>query len=138
MFTPPRPRRSSRTALVIALGSLGLAILTGVQALAHHPGSHAQRLSDRRVRVEVTATVPDTCTRIASVQAGRPEGVEPVAGTLPVTVRLSRPADAICATQVVAVKDTAVLAMPSGNMLMLYVVGQDGAVAGTERVPIRS
>lgn len=138
MFTPPRSRRSSRTALAIALGSLGVAILAGVQALAHHPGSHAERLPDGRVRVDVTATVPDTCTRIASVQAGLPEGVRAVAGTLPVTIRLARPADAVCATQVRALREQAVLAMPSGNMLMLYVVGQDGAVAGSERVPIRS
>src|SRR3712207_6241052 len=68
----PRSRYLSYPALLAALLSLVLAIATAAETLAHHPGSHAARQGDGRVRLDVSAVVPDACTAVASVERGAP------------------------------------------------------------------
>ena len=77
--------------------SLVLAIATAAETLAHHPGSHAARQGDGPVRLDVSTGVPDTCMAVASVERGTP-------ASEPVTARLERPAELICATVVTAVR----------------------------------
>ena len=105
--------------------------------LAHHPGSHAAREADGRVRLDVVVTAADACTTIAAVTAGAPSGVAPVPGSTPVTARLQRPGGA-CATVVTAVRAEERLHLGQNvGQILLYVVGPDGAVASTERVPVQ-
>lgn len=137
-----RTRSCSRASL-LALGSLllGLATVTAVavEAFAHHPGSHARRLDAGSVRVEAVAVLADSCTRVASIRAGTPpEEPAPAAGSLPVTMQLSRPAGAVCAT--VVGKGEAVIeldAAPQMQRVHLYTLGPDGRLVATERVAIR-
>ena len=63
---------------------------TAGTAEAHHPGSHAVREKDGRVRVEVAAAAADSCTAIASVRNVAPPRVTPPPATAPVTVQLQR------------------------------------------------
>jgi hypothetical protein len=84
--------------------SLVLAIATAAETLAHHPGSHAARQGDGRVRLDVSTVVPDTCMAVASVERGTPASVQAPRGAEPVTARLERPAELICATVVTAVR----------------------------------
>ena len=42
-------------------------------ALAHHPGSHATREADGRVRVEAVTVANDRCTALSPVTAGAPD-----------------------------------------------------------------
>jgi hypothetical protein len=133
----PRPRHLSYPALLAALLSLVLAIATAAETLAHHPGSHAAREGDGRVRLDVATAVPDACTTIAAVEKGAPPSVQPPRGAEPVTVRLERPAGLACATVVTAVRREAVLEIPPDiATLHLFIVGPEG-VRATERVPIR-
>ena len=112
------------------------AILTS-PVLAHHPGSHAARDADGRVRLEVVVTAADACTTIAALSAGAPPGVAPVPGSAPVTARLQRPGGA-CATVVTAVGAQGRLELgQDARQILLYVVGPDGAVASTERIPVQ-
>ena len=116
--------------VVLALGSV-----TGVDV--HHPGSHATKQSDSRVRLEVVAGVSDTCTRVAEVRIGAPLGVTATAGSIPVTVRLGRQ-DGDCAAGVAAVRAEQVLDIGRETSLIhLYILAPDGSVASTERVPVR-
>ncbi len=136
MFAPRRTRRVSLSAPGLALACLALAILTGVQAMAHHPGTHAAAQGDGRVRIDAVATASDTCTTIAAVEPGAPKGVQRTKDSEPVTVRLARKADAVCGQAVQAVRMQAVLALPPAKVLLVYVVGADGQVVATERVPV--
>ena len=107
-------------------------------ALAHHPGSHAYRQPDGRVRVEVAAQATDACTRVAAILPGAPAGLASVPGSAPVTARLERQNAEPCTTVVTAVKTEAVLDLgPGVRQILLYVTGPDGTVAATERLPIR-
>ena len=114
-----------------------LAALAG-PALAHHPGSHAARLPDGRVKVEAVAMASDACTSIASLERGAPAGVRPPPGSEPVIARLARPAAAMCATAITATRHEAVLLIPAGaTQIHLYIVAPDGRVQASERVPVR-
>lgn len=138
MFTIPRSSRVSFSACGVALTAIAFAMAMTVQAMAHHPGSHARRQDDGRVGLDVATSASDSCTTIRSVAVGAPPQVKPVAGSTPVTVRLQRPEGAICATVVTALHEAAVLDVPaSSTILNLYVLGPDGTVAASERVPIR-
>jgi hypothetical protein len=107
-------------------------------ALAHHPGSHANRLPDGRVNLEAVATATDACIRIGEVRAGAPPRVAAVAGTAPVTVRLERPNAEACAAVVQALRRDAVLDLPPEvRQILLYILAPDGTLAATERVPVR-
>ena len=113
-----------------------VAFVVSTSASAHHPGSHAARQPDGRVRLEVVATVPDTCTRIADIAAGSPSGVAAAPGTAPVTVRLVR-SEGACEAQVGALDTSWSLDAPGRiGTIMVYVLGTDGTLAATERVPI--
>jgi len=122
---------------VLILPAFLFAALLPLAAQAHHPGSHANRRADGKVVVEVVATASDSCTGIASVRLGAPATVTPPPGSTPVTARLARDGSP-CATVVKAVREEVALPMPaSARQILLYVEGADGALAATERVPIR-
>lgn len=108
-------------------------------ALAHHPGSHATREADGRVRVEAVTVANDRCTALSPVTAGAPETVVPPAGTVPATVqrRVVSPG-ATCPPEPVRLAAEGVLEVPQGaGLIMLYVLGPDGQVQSTERIPVR-
>ena len=121
----------TRTVLLLA------ALLPAVPAAAHHPGSHATRLGDGRVRLEVTA-IGDGCTSMGPIAPGLPRGVGAPPGAAPVTATLKRPAEAMCIMIAKPVTGEAVLDLPASTpAIHLFIVGPDGAVRSTERVPIR-
>jgi hypothetical protein len=121
-----------------SLTGLALAGVLAGPAFAHHPGSHATRQADGRVRVEVAALATDACTSFGPVTAGAPTAVTPAPGTLPVSAQLLRPAGPLCAQAVTRVAGEAMFEVaPDVRQIMLYIVGPDGTVASTERVQIR-
>jgi hypothetical protein len=127
----------SYPALLAALLALVLAILAAAETLAHHPGSHAERLPDGRVRLDAAAVAADACTTIEAIERGAPSSAKPPPGAEPVTVRLRRPDGTACATVVTAARRETVFAIPPEvKVLHLFIVGPDG-VRATERVPIR-
>ncbi|KAA2235600.1 hypothetical protein [Salinarimonas soli] len=129
--------RLSLLALLLALGSLVLGIAAAVEALAHHPGSHAVRKGGA-VALEAVATVSDGCTTIGSVALGAPAGIAAPAAAEPVTVRLARPEGAVCTQALGTARREIDLMVPAGRAILhLFVVGPDGAVVSTERVPIK-
>jgi hypothetical protein len=133
-----RAHRLSLAGLLLAVASLVVGILAAVEALAHHPGSHANRDGSGAVRLEAVATVPDGCTTIAGVEPGLPPGVKAPPSAEPVTVRLARPAGAVCTQAVASVRRDVTLQVPPDRAsLHLFVVGTDGRVLSSERVPIR-
>lgn len=122
----------------IGLSGWIVALLLVTPAFAHHPGSHAERLSDGRVSLDAVATAADICIRIVEVQAGAPPGIAAVAGSAPVTVRLGRTGSASCTAALSAVHLKVMLDLPrEARQLLLYVLAPDGSVAATERVPVR-
>lgn len=135
--------RSSSSAYGLALGSiiLGLVAVTAVavEALANHPGSNARRIESGMIRVEAVALLADSCTRIASIRAGAPTGEPaPASGSIPVTLRLSRATDDVCAA--VVGKGEAVIevdARPAAGRVHLYTLGPDDRLLATQRIPIR-
>lgn len=136
-FTARGLERVSWSARTVAMASLLLATGMTVQALAHHPGSHAVRQGDGRVRLQTAASASDACTTIQSVTLGAPPAVKAVPGITSVTVRLQRPAGAVCATTVTALHEETMLDVPdSATALLVYVVGPDGSVVASEKVPI--
>jgi len=132
-------RRVSASAGVVGLLSLVAALgLMIAEAVAHHPGSHASRLRDGQVRLEVAATVTDGCTRIGTVRRGVPGAARAPAGVDPVVVQLERPAGALCTQALGTARADAVLDTPPKlTALHLFVVAADGRVTATERVPVR-
>jgi hypothetical protein len=123
-----------RTGL-LSLGALATA--WALPAAAHHPGSHATRLPDGRVELEV-ATVGDGCTSMGPIAPGLPAGVSPPPGAAPVTARLARPAGTVCTMIAKPVRGEAVLRLPPATAAIhVFIVGPDGAVQSTERVPVR-
>jgi hypothetical protein len=113
------------------------ALLAAGAAQAHHPGSHAARQADGRVRIEAVAVTPDPCSTIAEIRPGPPPAVTAPAGSAAVTVRLKREGEA-CAAAVSAARSETVLDIPaSARQILLYVVAPDGSPASSERVPIR-
>jgi hypothetical protein len=119
-------------------GAACLLIASTGTAPAHHPGSHAYRQPDGQVRLEIAAMAGDSCTRIASVEPGAPSGLRPPPGSEPVTVRLTRPQAAVCATVVSVATHEAILpASAKVTHLHLYILAPDGRVQGSERVPVR-
>jgi hypothetical protein len=116
---------------------LPLALVCATDASAHHPGSHAARQPDGRVRLEVAVTAADACTGIADIAGGPPPGIAAVPGTAPVTVRLQRPGGPCKAEpNVVRAERMLDLGRQEGQLLV-YVMGADGTLASTERVPLR-
>jgi hypothetical protein len=120
-------------------GGAALAVgLASVEGVAHHPGSHATRQPDGRVRLEVTTTATDACTTIGEIRRGVPPGTVPPLEGDPVTVQMRRPAGAICAQVLGTARAEAVLDTPPGlATLHLFVLAPDRRLAGTERVAIR-
>ena len=119
---------------VLGLG-LALGIATG--AVAHHPGSHAAKQRDGRVRLEVVATVTDTCTSIAQVRIGLPPGVAAAPSGTPVTARLRRQ-EGPCEEAPTAIRGIEALELDASvGQLHLYVIAPDGSLASTERIPVR-
>lgn len=137
-----RSRICGRASL-LALGTVALGLVAvaavAVEALAHHPGSHARRLQSGTIRLEAVAILPDSCTRIASIRPETPpDEPSPAAGSVPVTLRLARPADAACA-MVVGTGEMAIELAPdpSATRIHLYTIAADGRLSATERVAIR-
>jgi hypothetical protein len=121
--------------ILVLLVSLGFA----APALAHHPGSHATRGADGRVRIEAVAVANDRCSALGPVAAGAPGRVTAPAGTVPVTVqrRVISPG-ATCPPEPVRLSAEGVVEVPRGaGQIMLYVLGPDGEVQATERIPVR-
>lgn len=135
--------RTCGRALRLAIGCLAVGltavVVVAVEALAHHPGSHARRLDNGTIRVDAVAVLSDACTRVASIRAETPpDEPAPATGSIPVTLRLSRPADAVCATVVGTGEATIEIdARPAAARIHLYTLGADGRLLATERVPIR-
>ena len=115
---------------------VALALVFAAGAQAHHPGSHATRQKDGRVRVQVVTATVDSCTDIAEVVAGPPPGLSPVPGSSPVTVRLRRRGGA-CESVATAVRAEQVLQIAEDvRQIHVFVSAPDGRVVATERVPI--
>jgi hypothetical protein len=115
---------------------LVLAALSG-PAAAHHPGSHAARQPDGRVRVEVATLVADSCTSLGPVTAGAPPAVRPAAGAMPVTAQLRRPPGAACTGAVTRLTGEATVeAGRDVRQIMLYILAPDGTVVSSERLPL--
>ncbi len=134
-------RRTSLVAPLVAIASLvvalALAFVAATEAAAHHPGSHARRVSGA-VEVEAVAVTTDSCTRAGALVAGAPAGQSPPPGSLSVTFRLERPADAVCAMVVGRAEGSARLPVTAdATVVHLYIVASDGRLIATERVPIR-
>ena len=133
----PTTSRHSALALLSAVAALLLGLLVAVEAVAHHPGSHARRIAAGQVELDAAVSASDACTRIERIEPGTPHGVQAPAGAAPMVVRLARP-EGVCATVVSALRETRAVGVPAGvTVLLLYVVGPDGRVAASERVPIR-
>ncbi|HEX2135056.1 MAG TPA: hypothetical protein VHG30_04010 [Microvirga sp.] len=115
--------------------ALSLALAAGAQA--HHPGSHARREGDGRVRLEVVAAVADSCTAVADVRPGTPPGVVAPPGSMPVTAGLRRDGGP-CVPRAAAIRSEHVLeAGANVRQVHLYILSPEGALAATERVPVR-
>ena len=121
---------------VRTLGCAVLSLAAACGAAAHHPGSHASRQDDGRVRLEVVAPAAESCLEIAEISIGAPPGVAAAPGSTPVTARLRR--EGACAPMVRAVRSEQVVPA-SGDVrhIYLHVVAPDGSLAATERVPVR-
>jgi hypothetical protein len=133
----PNISRHSALALLSAVAALLIGLFVAVEAVAHHPGSHARRVGAGQVELDAAVSASDACTRIERMEPGTPQGVQAPTGAAPVVVRLVRP-DGLCATVVSALREARTLSVPAGTTaLLLYVVGPDGRVAASERVPIR-
>ncbi len=132
-------RRVSASAAAVGLVALLLAVGVMIaEAVAHHPGSHANRQGDGRVRLDVAANVTDGCTTIAAARRGVPPNAQRPTGADPVVVELRRPAEAMCAQVVRTARAEAMLDTPPGlTALHLFMLAGDGRVTATERVPIR-
>jgi hypothetical protein len=118
------------------IGAILVAAWAGAAA-AHHPGSHANRQADGRVKLDAVAMASDTCTRIAGIRMGTPPAVTPPPGSAPATVQLRREGE-VCGAAVTAVRAEAVLDVPAGaKTILLYIQAPDGSLAASERVPIR-
>jgi hypothetical protein len=129
----PACQRLTRSALLVAAALAGAS-----QVAAHHPGSHAYRQPDGRVRVEVVAQATDACIRVGEIRVGSPDGLAPVPGSAAVTARLERQGEGACATVVTAARGEALLALDRGaRQVLLYVLGLDGKVSATERLQMR-
>jgi hypothetical protein len=123
--------RCGLAAFVFALAGAG-------GALAHHPGSHATREPDGRVRVEAVATVGDSCLVFGAIRTGTPPAVLPPPGATPVTAYVERKAATGCISTATAIRGEGLLAIGTDvRQIHLYIVGPDGALIGTERVPLR-
>ena len=121
--------------LLLALLIAGIAATFETQA--HHPGSHAVRVDDQRVRLTAVVTVADTCTDIAGLTPVAHAGATSPGGARPVTVRLSRDAGGACAPALTVRKLTGEIpAAAPAALLHLYVVAADGKLLSTERVRI--
>lgn len=130
------PTHRSLSALIVAVLSLALGVVAMVDAAAHHPGSHAVRQPDGRVRVDVVATVNDGCTTIDTVRPGAPDGVAPPRNASALTVRLQRPEGLAC-TQVIGTVRRDVVLEEASAVVHIFVVRPDGVLASTERVPVK-
>jgi hypothetical protein len=119
---------------------LSVAIMISVAlpaAQAHHPGSHASREGGNRVRVEVVTLATDDCTRIDSIRLGMPATVQPPPGSTPITARLKR-GQGTCVAGPIAVRAEQVIELPVAvQQIFLYIEGTDGALVGSQRVPVR-
>jgi hypothetical protein len=134
----PSASRFSHAGALLGLGSALGGLVPTATAVAHHPGSHALREPDGRVRLDAVVMASDACTAIAGMTRGTPPATKPPAGAEPVTIELSRPRDALCATVITALSRRAVLAIPrEAERLHLYVLDPQGRVQTSERVPIR-
>ena len=116
---------------------LALFVLSPVWASAQHPGSRATREGATRVRVEAAAIAADDCTRFEALRAGAPAVAKAPPGAIAVTARLRR-GEGICRSGAKAVRGVQVLNLPAGTrQIRLFVEGPDGALVGTELVPVR-
>lgn len=139
MFQFTRVRRSSAGPALALVGLIAAAILVVAEASAHHPGSHAERAPGGRVKLIVSALVPDGCTTIGGVAVGAPQGIEAPEGTIPVTARYRRTGAAACTQALRNVTAEALLEVPAGDEVVhLYVLGADGRLVNSERVRIRN
>lgn len=119
------------------LAALTLLTPLGEGALAHHPGSHAAREASGRVRLDVAATAPETCLTVAGIRNVTPPRVSAPPAAAPVTVSLARKTGA-CSPQPTIVRGQTFLDIAQGvQLLYLYIVGADGVIIATERVPLR-
>lgn len=115
-----------------------IVLLAAAGAQAHHPGSHATREKDGRVKVEAVATVGDSCLAIAAVRLGTPPNVTAPAGAAPVTAEVKRAGSTGCRAAATVLRAEHLLPLGAEvRQIHLYVVGPDGAVLSTERVPLR-
>jgi hypothetical protein len=116
---------------------LPLAVLGASAASAHHPGSHAARQPDGRIRLEIAVPTSDLCTGIGDVALGPPPGIAPAPGAAPVTVHLKRP-DGPCVGAASVARGEQMLDLPrQESQVLVYVIGEDGTIVSTERVPLR-
>lgn len=116
--------------------AVGAALFSGA-VQAHHPGSHATRQSDGRVKVDVVAVTSDSCTKVSGIRSGTPTGVTSPPDSAAITVLLQQEGRA-CAATVTAVKEEMILDVPRGaTQIHLYFQAPDGSLASSERVPIQ-
>ncbi len=135
----PREHGTGAAAISVAVVALVGAILFTASAFAHHPGSHAWRQSDGRVKLETVVAGPASeCIMIGTVTTGTPAGHAAPAEVFPVSVRLRDMSDGkSCKLSVRTMKDETLLVVPpTMKRLHLFVVAATGQIASTERVTI--
>lgn len=131
------PRRTRLYGTALMVGVLLLGIIVAIEALAHHPGSHAKRMPSGAVRLDAAVVVPDACTTIDAIEAGAPAGRAGPKDAAPFRVTLSRPAGTICAQVVSTARRSSDLSVAAAlRHLHLYVISATGDLAATERVRI--
>lgn len=113
-------------------------VLAGTAAAqAHHPGSHASRETSGRVKLEVVATMGETCLAVGALRAGTPPGVAAPPGAAPFTAQVERTAGG-CRAAATAIRAERLIELGTDvRQIHLFVLGPDGAVVSTERVPLR-
>ncbi len=128
--------RISFASHALAVAALVAGIAVAYNALAHHPGSHAARISPAQARLDLLILAPAPCAAIASVRPGTPDGLTAPPRSVPVTVRTSNAAGE-CAGMPNILREAIVLDAPErAGHVHIYVTLADGTVALTQRVRI--
>ena len=119
-------------------GTAALVGSAGAVASRHHPGSHAVRQGDGRVRVEAVALRRRTlCSTIAEIRPGPPPVNRRAGRQRGRHGRLRRDGRGL-RRRGLAARAEAILALPTGaGQVLIYIMAPDGSLAASERVPIR-
>jgi hypothetical protein len=129
--------RNSPGAAVLRAALLIMSAGLASSALAHHPGSHVERTAAATVRLDASVLVETSCLTITEISAGAPKELTIPQDAAGVTIRLAKNGQAACEAGVRRLGSEAELKVPAEQrFLLLYIIGDQGTVIGSERVPI--